>query len=761
MTRHIRISRIVAMLLMIIGCSLNTLAQTTPDPGIVGPYAVTKDEYNLGDAYASLDSLPIAAEVRASVHYPTSLSGGPYPVIVLLHGRHSTCYRTTPPYTSSLTWPCATGFASIESFQGYDYHARFMASHGYIVISISCNAINARDGSMSNSGMPARGQLVQYHLDLWNNYNSGAASPLTAEIGTALVGKLDMQRIGTMGHSRGGEGVVYHALLNRALGSPYGIKAVLTLAPVDFFRRKLNGIPLMNIAPYCDGDVSNIQGVKFYDDVRYTDTTDESPKHNVLMMGGNHNFYNTVWTPGSYIAGTADDWDGVYGSSASFCGSASSTSGRLDTTEQKAAYNSYASAFFRTYVGGEQQFMPILDTRDRIPPVTSMLDTDNVFVSWHPGRTDRLDINRIDTATNETINTMSGNVTTAGLLSSGICGGGLSIPLCGVATSASKEPHRGNSTTKGLAQQGLRWDSADDYYNNEVPASQQDLTYIDALQFRAALRFNECTPGLDLNFTVQMIDSAGAVSSQQVTSHSNVLFYQPGNNSVLPKVMFNAVRIPIDSFSGINKKKVRNIRFVFDRSTAGSILITDIAFVNSQCGRVKGVFGYSYDSVGNDVIFADTITQNYGDTVTHLWSFGDPSTGTADTTSAHNPTHIYSAPGTYTVCLYTMATRRNQRVCTDTVCKTITIVPPVYVTELTTNAQDITVVPNPAKDYLHFVGVQANDRVKIINSTGQIVLETTLKNTKITLPNSLANGLYYVSIQTSAGVVSKKIMIAR
>ena len=44
-------------------------------------------------------------------------------------------------------------------------------------------------------------------------YNTTGGAPF----GTKFVGKLDMTRIGTMGHSRGGEGVVYNALLNLSL----------------------------------------------------------------------------------------------------------------------------------------------------------------------------------------------------------------------------------------------------------------------------------------------------------------------------------------------------------------------------------------------------------------------------------------------------------------------------------------------------------------------------------------------------------------
>jgi hypothetical protein len=222
-------------------------AQTTPDPGLPGTFAVSYSSYDLGDLAFTDPSFPNPMEVRGSVHYPTLLSSGPFPVLVFLHGRHTTCYQTSNPSNDALAWPCAAGYQSVTSFQGYDYLAQQMASHGYIVISISANAINADDNSLADRGMPARAALTQHHLNLWNTWNTVGGTPF----GTTFVGKLDLQNIGTMGHSRGGEGVVAHALLNRSLGNPYGIKAVLPLAPVDFSREILNGMPLMNIAPYC------------------------------------------------------------------------------------------------------------------------------------------------------------------------------------------------------------------------------------------------------------------------------------------------------------------------------------------------------------------------------------------------------------------------------------------------------------------------------------------------------------------------------
>jgi hypothetical protein len=184
-------------------------------------------------------------------------------VIVLLHGRHATCFVGG---SALLQWPCSQqGSQSIPSYKGYDYLSEVLASHGYVVVSISANGINARDNQVRDLGMLARAELMQRHLDILNTFNTTGGAPF----GTKFVGKFDMTRIGTMGHSRGGEGVVRHFVLNEAQGSPYGIKAVFPLAPVDFNRFVANRTALSVLLPYCDGDVSDLQGVHFYDDARY------------------------------------------------------------------------------------------------------------------------------------------------------------------------------------------------------------------------------------------------------------------------------------------------------------------------------------------------------------------------------------------------------------------------------------------------------------------------------------------------------------
>ena len=111
--------------------------------------------------------------------------------------------------------------------------------------------------------------------------------------------------------------------------------------------------------PYCDGDVSNQQGQHFIDDSRYAHD-DSVLKSTVWVMGANHNFFNTVWTPGKYAYSTSDDWGAS--STDSVCGPASATNIRLSADDQYNVGTAYMTAWFRMTVSpGEPGFLPMFD----------------------------------------------------------------------------------------------------------------------------------------------------------------------------------------------------------------------------------------------------------------------------------------------------------------------------------------------------------------------------------------------------------------
>ncbi len=347
-----------------------------------------------------------------------------------------------------------------------------LASHGYIVISISANGINASDNNVTDLGMLARAELVQRHLNQWQTFNTTGAAPF----GTKFVGKVDLARVGTMGHSRGGEGVVRHYVHNASLARPTRIKAVFPLAPVDFNRPVVNNAALGVVLPYCDGDVSDNQGVHFYDDARYNVAGDTGAKHTVQVMGANHNFFNTVWTPGLFPAGTADDWTAFVsgGTGDPQCGTGAGNK-RLTSAQQRGVNLAYLSAFMRVYVGGETQFTPIL-TGAAPPPASAQTTALNVSYHAPDAAAKRRDVNRLLTAANLTTNTLGGATAQTGLTPHDLCGGNAPQPqhCLPAAQSTARQPHTvpsARSTLRGLSQLRTGWAGGGATYTNDLPSA--------------------------------------------------------------------------------------------------------------------------------------------------------------------------------------------------------------------------------------------------------------------------------------------------
>ena len=302
-----------------------------------------------------------------------------YPVIVFIHGQHDT---------------------SDPSYQGYDYLAKNLAENGYVVVSIDANKINEIE-DVSSQG---RAQLVLGTLDKLKQLNeSGGPGSLTQ-----LRSKLDFNRIGIVGHSRGGQAINLAvkfnsmrygndlALLKSALKAaptnfkefpellaaaaddaklteqlalknisfakttnsalPYNFKAALSLAPTDFDDIKgLSNVPYATLLPSCDGDVSSLHGSKNYEYSRFSMQYDTAPKYQIVVRGANHNFYNTTWLEDDYTPG-----DGKQASksneSKDFCSLGREGSTRQNAVDQRRTGQFLINSFLRYFVGEEQQF---------------------------------------------------------------------------------------------------------------------------------------------------------------------------------------------------------------------------------------------------------------------------------------------------------------------------------------------------------------------------------------------------------------------
>lgn len=568
---------------LLVSCALLVQARSQSGnnankPTAPGPHKTTTAEYDFGDSAANLPGFPGPVEFRASVTYPTNLPGSRHPLVIFLHGRHQTCFQGTTP---SGEWPCAAGNQPIPSYHGYDYIAENLASYGYVVVSISANGINAADALVADFGTLARAQLIQLHLDFWNTLNTVGAEPF----GSLFVDKIDMQNVGTMGHSRGGEGVVRHFQLNQSLGSPYGIKAVFAVAPTDFNRVIINEVPLAVILPYCDGDVRTLEGVHYYDDSRYNVAGDPAGKHSILVMGADHNFYNTVWTPSLFPAGGDDDWTRFVGGGAGdpFCGTGADNQ-RLTPEQQEANGLTYVASFFRAYLGGESHFLPLLAGADSQPDV----DPTSIHVSYHPPDLPafRRDVNRFLDPTSLISTVLGGAITQSGLSPYNLCGGGPPDPTpCVAGLNLGQQPHYDSFVpiVGGLSQLITGWDFPTATYTYTLATGERDVLGYETLQFRAGVNFADGrnNPNAVQDLTITLTDGEGKQASVRVDSAApGSLFFPPGTVGPVPKLLLNTVRIPLKAFNGLQQFDIRQVEFKFDQTPSGGMMITDVAFTS-------------------------------------------------------------------------------------------------------------------------------------------------------------------------------------
>jgi dienelactone hydrolase len=309
------------------------------DPAAPGSYAVVTSDYELDPVKLPRMREPI--EMVGHVVEPAADAvTGPRPLVVFLHGRHSYCYSPTDEDADTWSWPCQPPAAEIPSHLGYDYIQQVLASQGFTTVSIRVNGINAQDFRLEDGGADARSQVVQRHLDHWTSL--------------AAARQVDLSRVVLVGHSRGGEGV-NRASIQIPLDAPYRVVGQVLLAPTDFGTQTAPYVPTVTVLPYCDGDVFDLQGQRFTDSARDLTDDDTSLKSSVLVMGANHNFFNTEWTPGIAQAPAWDDWFGRRG----VCGNRSAT--RLEAAEQRTVGVAYVAGAARLFAQDADEFLALYD----------------------------------------------------------------------------------------------------------------------------------------------------------------------------------------------------------------------------------------------------------------------------------------------------------------------------------------------------------------------------------------------------------------
>ncbi len=171
-------------------------------------------------------------------------------------------------------------------------------------------------------------------------------------------------------------------------------------------------------------------------------------------------------------------------------------------------------------------------------------------------------------------------------------------------------------------------------------------------------------------------------------------------------------------------------------------------------GCQASFYWYQDSTFTNSLIVVNTAT---GSNLTYAWDFGDGGTATGA-----YPSHTYSSPGIYTVCL----TIDDGAGCTDTFCDTMVIVvrangydlnviAPTQVGVEEVQQVEMTLYPNPASSELNIaVDHAGNARADVFSMHGAIVKTVTISNEQSVLNVcDLSDGMYLLRLVDAQGIV--------
>jgi dienelactone hydrolase len=284
---------------------------TLADPGATGAFAVTTFTYGSGtdrreafgsgatlrtptvDASRALDPLGgLSDEARAAwwgfgrdalplnarVWMPEG--DGPFPLVLVVHGNHA---------------------MGAPNEAGYAYLAEHLASRGFITASVDESFLNGSwAGDWGGAEMKVRAWLLLLHLDQWRSWN--------AEPGGMLEGRVDLDRVALIGHSRGGEAASVAAAsvdlrdgfdpTLRPWPEDLGVDAVVSIAPSDgqIGRSvRLDGVDFLTLTGGHDADARAWSGIRQYN---RTAVEDGGFKAALYAQRANHGQFNTVWGAG-------------------------------------------------------------------------------------------------------------------------------------------------------------------------------------------------------------------------------------------------------------------------------------------------------------------------------------------------------------------------------------------------------------------------------------------------------------------------------
>ena len=582
-----------------------------PDPGKPGPYAVTyftygsgkdrrRPEFAAGARYLSksvdgsrLDRLWTGPDGWLRTHYwgfdatalplqgrvwmPQAASPGsgagadtaPFPLVLIVHGNYE---------------------MEVLSDTGYAYLGELLASQGFIVVSVDENFLN---GSLADFLNPMtfrfgkenklRGWLLLEHLTQWQAWNSDPKHP--------LFGKIDMNRIALIGHSRGGEAVAIANALNNldrdpddatfALNYHFKLRAIGAIAPADG-QYLLRGRPTpMRDTNYfviqgsMDGDVTSFVGSAQYARAGFSGAI-PAFKASVYVVGANHTQFSSgwgrydVWLPSKFLLDERPI---------------------IAPEDQRQILKVYLSAFLQATLTGKDAFRPLFqDARNgtdwlpRVYLVNNYADSDTTWLANYAEDTDPT----TGTAAGVRITGENLSVWRESFVDLKSAPLGAYAAVLGWDERFSKRP-ASYAIEMGEAASGANANTALVFSASDAGIS----TLPEGFHFKdsGSQKTNDARGPVD--WTIILTDANGS-EARLALSQDALLYPQiigrtlriaALNSTASSEIVLRRYQYALKDFAAANPHldlaHLRSVRFEFDRSTRGVIVLSDVGLVKS------------------------------------------------------------------------------------------------------------------------------------------------------------------------------------
>lgn len=489
----------------------------------------------------SIDKVPL----KGKIWYPTE--GSNYPVMFIVHGNHT---MTT------------------DSYLGYSYLGEYLASFGYVVVSVDESFLNGYINDGLSGENDARAILLLENMKEVQKYGNDKDD--------LLYDKMDYDNLTLAGHSRGGEAVTIAALYNSLNQLPdngnislfynFNIKSIIAIAPcADQYQPaghdvELKDINYLLIHGSNDQDVSYMMGEKQYHNITFTGEGDYFKSY-LYIADANHGQFNSQWgrfdlsTPFNFMLNTRNLIP--------------------EDTQQnilKLTVKKFLDAAAKKDLNAKSFFQDYRQMRTILPEDLYLNGYEDSSLDKICTYEEDLDLT---TATLDTVRLSAYGTT---------------------YWNETKVHYELNGPDRDNYAFSCAWEqSTSAYYDLMFNSSYQNTGSVFQFNITDDREIDRKEKSiLPLDFTIRIIDDNGEIASVVLSDYATVYPALPVittkpqflTNSPIYKHYFQTVRIPITAFKAENDKfdvsTIKSIRFQFNKLDTGKIKLDDIGFGEAE-----------------------------------------------------------------------------------------------------------------------------------------------------------------------------------